>query len=159
MLRIRCVAALVMLCGCGRVEAGAPEHPERLDGGWTLELRLTDPVQLNRDATRTPPVRGEVVLVENGPIHDAGLGGAPTHFGTYTADLHPFALPRPPAGRVPTLALRLLRSDSVEAVLDPGEAGSLDLAGKLAGDSVAGRWRYSAGRGGEARGWFVMRHR
>jgi hypothetical protein len=47
----------------------------------------------------------------------------------------------------------------VEIALDPEPGRPVLLAGRLAGDSVAGHWRYEWGRSTGASGRFVMRRR
>jgi hypothetical protein len=153
------IAALAGVAACDEARPAKADHPERLDGTWTLELQLREPLRLVAGRARTPTLRGEAFLRENGPVTvAAGLDGTPTHYGTHAVDLRPFGLPRPARGTVPTVAARLIGADSVEAVLDPGAPGELTLRGSLHGDSVAGRWRYSSGRAGSAAGRFVMHH-
>jgi hypothetical protein len=151
-------AMVAASCGFGGSRPPGADRPQRLDGQWSLEFRLGTAVRLGTDAARVLPVRGEAFLIENGVRdHVTGLRGAPTHYGTYAADFGAFEIEHPPRGRVPGLAVRLAGGDSVEAVLDPGSLDEFRLAGRLAGDSVVGEWRYDAGRRVGAGGPFVMR--
>jgi hypothetical protein len=141
--------ALLAACGGSGGSAGAGD-PERLDGRWAVDLRLEAPLRLRGDTAPTV-VHGEIVLID-----DPAPRGGPTHYGAYAADFAPFGF-APRTGRVPAVAARLLRGDSVEIELDQGGSRRVMLRGKLAGDSVAGHWRYDAGRRRAAAGRFVMR--
>ena len=160
-LRLRALPwSLALLGACGG--AGGPsahvDRPERLDGRWTMVLRLEEPIQLHGD-TLAGPVRGEISLIDNRAVRSApGLAGRPTHYGAYAADFAPFGFTAG-AGGVPTAVARLLDADSVEIALAPGPDRPVVLAGRLAGDSVTGRWRYEWGRATGAAGRFVMRRR
>jgi hypothetical protein len=153
-------ALLALLAACGG--AGGPSartaHPERLDGRWSVALRLEEPMQLHGDTAAAGTVRGEIALIDDSVAQTfAGLGGRPTHYGVFAADFARFGFAAG-AGRVPTAVARLL-DDSVEIALDPEPGRPVVLAGRLAGDSVAGRWRYEWGRSAGASGRFVMRRR
>ena len=150
---------LALLAGCGAgVRPGSADRPERLDGRWAMVLRLEEPIQLLGD-TAAGPVRGELSLIDNRAVRSApGLAGRPTHYGVYAADFAPFGFAAG-VGRVPTAVARLLGADSVEIALDPEGERAVVLAGRLAGDSVAGHWSYEWGRTTGAAGRFVMRRR
>jgi hypothetical protein len=143
--------ALLAACGGTGGRSAVTGRPERLEGRWSVDLRLERPLQLHRDTAAAGTVHAELVLIRN----PAPQGG-PTHFGAYAADFAPFGFASR-AGRVPAVAARLLGGDSVEIALDPGGSRRVMLRGKLAGDSVAGHWRYDAGRRRAAAGRFVMR--
>jgi hypothetical protein len=152
---------LALLAACGG--AGGPSartaHPERLDGRWSLALRLEEPMQLHGDTAAAGTVRGEIALIDDSLARTVtGLGGQPTHYGVFAADFARFGFAAS-AGRVPTAVARLLDADSVEIALDPEPGRPVILAGRLAGDSVAGHWRYEWGRSTGASGRFVMRRR
>jgi hypothetical protein len=162
-VRLRRLTSLVLpvLAACGGADghAGREAQPGRLDGRWSVELRLEQPMQLRGDTARAGTVRGEIALIDNPLGRSAtGLGGRPTHSGSYAADFTPFGFTTS-ARHVPTAVARLLDPDSVEIVLDPEPGHPLVLAGRLASDSVAGHWRYAWGRSAGAAGRFVMRRR
>jgi len=148
---------LLAAAACSRADASRPDHPERLDGAWTVELRLEQPATLTRDTLGVPPVRGTVVLLENERVRGAaGLSGAPTHVGVYSADLAPLALRS--GGEVPTLVARMAAGDSVEIAFDPARGHPFVGRGVLAGDSVTGHWWAGGGRtAGRSSCRFVMR--
>jgi len=152
---------LALLAACGGAD-GHParvDRPERLDGRWSVALRLEEPIQLHGDTAVAGTVRGEIALIDNpAPRAAPGLGGSPTHYGVYAADFAPFGFATG-AAPVPTAVARLLDADSVEIALDPEADHAVVLAGRLAGDSVAGHWRYESGRAAAAAGRFVMRRR
>ncbi|HVG43656.1 MAG TPA: hypothetical protein VM890_02965 [Longimicrobium sp.] len=152
---------LALLAACGGAD-GHParvDRPERLDGRWSVALRLEEPMQLHGDTVAAGTVRGEIALIDNPAVRVApGLGGTPTHYGVYAADFARFGFAAG-AGQVPTAVARLLDADSVEIALDPAPGRPVVLAGRLAGDSVAGHWRYAWGRSAAAAGRFVMRRR
>jgi len=149
---------LALLAACGGGTPGRADRPERLDGHWAMVLRLEEPIQLRGD-TAAGPVRGEISLIDNHVVErEPGFSGRPTHYGVYAADFAPFGFAAG-AGRVPTAVARLLDADSVEIALDPEPGRPVVLAGRLAGDSVAGHWRYEWGRSTGAAGRFVMRRR
>ena len=149
-----------LLAACGGADGSVRgEHPERLDGRWNVVLRLEEPMQLHGDTVAAGTVRGEIALIDNPAVRAApGLGGRPTHYGVYAADFARFGFAAG-AGQVPTAVARLLDADSVEIALDPEPGRPVVLAGRLAGDSVAGHWRYAWGRSAAAAGRFVMRRR
>jgi hypothetical protein len=152
---------LVLLAGCGAGgrpgSVDQPNRPERLDGRWAMVLRLEEPIELHGD-TAAGPVRGELSLIDNHTVgREPGIPGRPTHYGVYAADFAPFGFAG--VGGVPTAVARLLDADSVEIALDPEPGRPVVLAGRLAGDSVAGHWRYEWGRSTGAAGRFVMRRR
>lgn len=153
-------ATLLLLAGvaCGRTAADQPEHPERLDGEWTVEFHLEHPATLTQNTARVPPVRGTVVLLENERARRIeGFSGVPTHYGVYSADLRPLGLGI--GGQVPTLVARLAGADSVEIAFDPEQGRRFVGRGALAGDSVAGHWSAGSGRtAGRSSGRFVMHH-
>jgi hypothetical protein len=149
---------LPLASACGHVGiAGRTEHPERLDGEWTVEFRLEHPATLTRDTSGL--VRGTVVLLESGQAGAvAGLSGAPTHYGVYAANLRPLGLRG--GGGVPALAARLGGADSVEIAFGPEQGHAFVGRGTLAGDSVIGHWWTEGGRTtGRGSGRFVMRRR
>jgi hypothetical protein len=143
-------------CGRGGNDA-APVRPQRLDGAWTVELRLEHSATLTRAAAAVPPVRGTVVLLENERARRIpGLSGVPTHYGVYSADLRTLDLGT--AGQVPTLVARLAGADSVEIAFDPERGHAFVGRGTLEGDSIRGRWWTPAGRTvGRSSGRFTMR--
>jgi hypothetical protein len=140
------ILLLLAGAGCARAKAnGAPEHPERLDGAWTMELNLEHPATLTRETNAVPPVRGTVVLLENEEARVvSGASGVPTHYGVYSADVRPLGLGS--EGQVPTIAARLVGADSVEIAFEPEQGHGLAGRGVLAGDSVVGRWWTAGGR-------------
>jgi hypothetical protein len=151
--------ALLAACGAADGRSARADHPERLDGRWSVALRLEEPMQLRGDTAAAGTVRGEIALIDNPAVRAvAGLGGSPTHYGVYAADFAPFGFAAG-TGHVPTAVARLLDADSVEIALDPEPGRPVVLAGRLAGDSVAGHWRYTWGRAAGAAGRFVMRRR
>lgn len=152
-------SALLLLLGsaaCGRAgHAAQADHPERLDGPWTLELRVEHPITASAVTPHPDPVRGSVVLMENAPAAPAVPAGD-THYGAYAADLR--ALGVNPAAGVPTLVARMAGADSVQFTVEPGTARPLHARGRLDGDSVAGHWWTEGGRvAGGSSGRFVLR--
>lgn len=157
-------ALLVAAAACDRSRPGAPPGgvPDRLEGSWMLELRLEHPAQLGGGTAATRPVRGEVVLLVSGGGRPRRLeepGSLPTHYGSHGVDTRPFGIALRRGGRVPTVSVRPAGADSVVLTLDPdAPGGGLTVAGRLAGDSVAGRWRWHGpGRSPGASGRFTMR--
>lgn len=149
---------LLAAAACARAKAnGAPEHPERLDGAWMMEVHLEHPATLTRETSAIPPVRGTMVLLENEPARRiSGVSGVPTHFGVYSADLRPLGLGS--EGAVPTLAARLVGADTVEIAFEPAQGHGFAGRGVLAGDSVAGLWWAAGGRAApRSTGRFSMR--
>ncbi len=159
-LRFRALPLLALLaaCGGGVGRSARADHPERLDRRWAIDLRLEEPIELRGDTAAAGTVRGEIALIDNRAPRSSLVAGQPTHFGVYAADFAPFGFTAS-AGRIPTAAARLLGPDSVEISLDPAGGQAVMLRGKLAGDSIVGRWRYDAGRSAGAAGRFVMRGR
>ncbi|HEV7588727.1 MAG TPA: hypothetical protein VGO40_11490 [Longimicrobium sp.] len=151
--------ALLAACAGAGGGLGRADRPERLDGRWSMALRLEEPMQLHSDTAAAGTVRGEIALIADSVSPAVpGLGARPTHYGVYTADFARFGFGAS-AGRVPTAVARLMDADSVEIALDPEPGRPVMLAGRLAGDSVAGHWRYEWGRSAGASGRFVMRRR
>jgi len=149
---------LFAACGVAGGRPARPDHPERLDRRWALDLRLEEPLALRGDTLTAGTVRGEIALIDNPAVRGALVAGRPTHFGVYTADFAPFGF-TVATGGIPTAAARLLGADSVEISLDPADGRAVVLRGRLAGDSIVGHWRYEAGRSAAAAGRFVMRGR
>ena len=151
--------ALLAACGGAGGRSARADRPERLDGRWSVSLRLEEPIRLHGDTAAAGTVRGEIALIDDPVARSApGLGGSSTHYGVYAADFARFGFAAG-AARVPTAVARLLDADSVEIALDPEAGHAVRLAGRLAGDSVAGHWRYVSGRSAAAAGRFVMRRR
>ena len=152
---------LALLAACGGTAGGLAraDRPERLDGRWSLALRLEEPFLLHGDTAAAGTVRGEIALIDDSLVRAAPeLGGRPTHYGVYAADFARFGFAASADG-VPTAVARLLAADSVEIALEPEAGRAVVLAGRLTGDSVAGHWRYEWGRSTGAAGRFVMRRR
>lgn len=151
-------AAVLALAGCGEAgPIGQLGGDPRLGGGWTAEFQVVTPMRLTTDTLPVASVIADLVLMENNQVQTVPrLHGPPTHYGAYGGDFRAFGLPVPPAGRVPTVAARLARGDSVEMVLD-GIGSGLVLTGRLDSDSIAGRWNYAGDRTGGAHGTFVLR--
>jgi hypothetical protein len=151
-------AALLGLAACGETGyTGELGGDPRLRGNWTAEFQVASPLRLRSDTTTVRTVHGEVVLMENRLLYTyPRLHGAPTHYGTYNADFRSMGLLVPAAGKIPTIAARITRADSVEMVMDGVGSGVL-LTGRLDADSIAGRWTYAGDRAGGANGTFVLR--
>jgi hypothetical protein len=153
---------VIATAACDRSRPAPPgEEPGNLEGSWTLELRLEHPPQLRADTGAMKPVRGEVALLRNSRPRraDGEMRNLPTHYGSHTLDVRSFGIPLPPAGRVPTVSARLAKGDSVVLILEPeARGGGLTVAGRLKGDSAAGRWWWHGpGRSPGASGRFTMR--
>lgn len=152
--RTSALLLLLASAACGRDgHAARPQHPERLDGAWSMEFRVEHPI--TAPATPPAPVRGSVLLMENAPAAPA-VPARDTHYGAYTGDLS--ALGVTPAAGVPTLVARMAGADSVQFTVDGGTARPLHARGRLYGDSVAGHWWTDGGRvAGGSSGRFVLR--
>ncbi|HYJ80030.1 MAG TPA: hypothetical protein VEW03_10535 [Longimicrobiaceae bacterium] len=154
------VLAVTAACERSEPESAPHDAPAPLTGTWALELRLERPPQLLVDTAAVWPVRGEVVLLpESGRASETPHRA--THYGSHTVDVRPFGISLRGRGRVPT-AVAWPAADSVQLTLDPdAPGGGLSLAGRLAGDSAAGRWWWHGpGQGSAgASGRFVLRRR
>jgi hypothetical protein len=168
MRRIRLLgwaALLATVAACDRSRPGTARDDAtgNLEGRWTLELRLEHPAQLRADTAEMKPVRGVVVLLRNRPPRrpDGEARSLPTLYGSHTLDVRPFGIALRRAGPVPTVSARPAGADSVVLTLDPdAPGGGLTLAGRLAGDSAAGRWWWHGpGRSAGASGRFTLRRK
>jgi hypothetical protein len=166
MRRIRLLAGWAGLvaaaAACDRPQAAAPpgDAPGDLEGRWTLELRLEHPAQLRVDTAAMKPLRGEVALLRSSPPRrPRETTDLPAYHGTHTVDARPFGIVLRRRGSVPTVSARPAGGDSVVITLDPdAPGGRLTAAGRLAGDSVAGRWWWHGpGRSTGASGRFTLR--
>jgi hypothetical protein len=165
--RVVAVPVILALLTAAALGCGKPGEPvnesivRRLEGTWTLTARLERPSRLTLPVVDTPPVTGLLSLIgaESSAEPIAGLSGPPTHYGVFACDFASFGFElrtEPPE----PVALARLVGDSVEVVLGTGDR-VVHLAGRLAGDSVAGVWWRPPGRSlGAATGTFVLhRHR
>jgi hypothetical protein len=151
---------LLALAACGSPPAGEePPNARVLDGVWTVDFTLESPL-LPGHMPRQQTLHGELALLRNATLGDQpDLSGRPTHSGSYAARFRPFGFEVGGGPGTPALEARLTTGDSVEISLQPGHPAGVRMLGVLAGDSVAGTWRYDHARGGIASGRFVMRRR
>ena len=156
------VAMLLVLvpaaCERARPPSDAP-GADALTGEWSAELAVTQPLAGRALAADAAPARGTISLLrDEGGRRVRGLGGPATHVGARTLHLRPFGFdPRPP-GNVPGVAARWMPPDSVELAFEStGPDETFTIRGRLAGDSIAGRWHYGSRGAGGASGSAVMR--
>lgn len=158
---------LALLAGCddGHAASAAVDSPEanRLDGSWTIELRILRlgfaPVNGRERGART--VRGEIVLVANHWLRRSEELPRPTHYGTYDIDFRAFDFDPRHGGELPRVAARVRGRDSIDVVLEPDDPReSVELHGAWRGDSIVGEWSLEPVRaGGDAAGSFTMSRR
>ena len=171
-VRARLIAAgcLMLLAACG---GGVPRRsdveqqpPRRLDGDWTLSLRLERGMSLaSTPATLPFTLRGTLTMMMNqrADVSFASIT-APTQIGVYALRLDSLGLAPWQAGDVPTVAARELNPsspatsrDSIVIVLNPAMPTRLvRLTGAFAGDVARGTWTAESPLGGG--GTFEMRH-
>ena len=151
---------LLALAACGAPPAAEePPNARVLDGVWAVDFTLESPLLPGR-MPRQQTLHGELALLRNATLGDQPeLSGRPTHSGSYAARFLPFGSEVDGGSGTPALEARLTAGDSVEISLQPGDPAGVRMLGVLAGDSVAGTWRYDHDRGGIASGRFVMRRR
>jgi len=154
---IRFVALLALAACTGPArEARQPVNAALLDGAWTVDFSLESPL-LPGHMPRRRTLRGELALLHDAALAGAdGLSGLPTHAGSYAARFAPFGFEIDGGRVMPVLEARVAGS-AVEISLQPGDPSGVRMSGVLAGDSVAGTWRYDRYRAGAASGRFVMR--
>lgn len=155
---------IAMLAGCddGYGASATVDSPEarRLDGSWTIELRV-DRLGLEPVGARAPDVRavrGEIALVPNHWLVGGEDLPRPTHFGSYDIDFDAVGFDPRHRGDPPRVAARTRGRDSVDIVLEPDDPHeSVRLHGAWRNDSLVGRWELEPVRtGGDAAGSFVM---
>jgi hypothetical protein len=154
-------AALLLAAALAACEA--PHRPppgagadDALSGVWSARLVMTTP--LVGRAVTPDTVRGTITLLRDDRRGQVpGLGGAPTHVGAHTLHLDPYGIALP-ENVVPGVASRLLPGDSVEMAFELARADqAFTVRGRLAGDSITGRWHYSGHATGGAAGRAVLR--
>ena len=158
---------LAMLAGCddGYGASTAVDSPEarRLDGAWTIELRVArlgfEPVSPRERGIRM--VRGELALVANHWLAGGTDLPHPTHYGTYDIDFEELGFDPRHGGELPQVAARTRGRDSVDIVLEPDDPHeSVQLHGAWRGDSIVGEWSLEPVRaGGDASGSYTMSRR
>ena len=158
---------IVMLAGCddGYGASATVDSPEarRLDGSWTIELRVNrlgfEPV--NGRGRGVHMVRGEIGLVANHWLRGSEDLPRPTHYGTYDIDFKALDFDPRHGGELPRVAARTRGRDSVDLVLEPADPHeSVQLHGAWRGDSIVGQWSLEPVRaGGDAAGSFTMSRR
>lgn len=162
---VAAVIAVLASCDDGYGASTAADSPEarRLDGAWTIELRVDrlgfEAVNARGRGART--VRGEIALVTN-----HWLGGGedlprPTHYGTYDIDFSVLGFDPRHGGELPRVAARARGRDSVDIVLEPNDPHeSVQLHGAWRADSIVGTWSLEPVRaGGDAAGRYAMSRR
>lgn len=159
------LAAALALPACREAAPDRPSHP--MDGEWTVTLVMDAPAQ-GRAMPASREIRGRFVfsprilwLEEDQPpasvvIGRSGVDLAPFFGGAYARDVSTTVM-----GPVQADFFREtfadVTGDSVDIVTIPRMShGGLSLTGRIAGDSVAGRWTQNAYCCG-ASGRFVMR--
>lgn len=133
-----------------------PAGAGAIDGLWEVCLEA-DPEADARPPRVIDTVAGFLMLSRAASFGRpwTHVGGRPDAYGTYTIDLARLGIGRDPRLPVPLAGARL-EGDSLRIVLDPfGSHGSISLEGRLAGDTVRGRWWEDAYVGGH-RGTFRM---
>ena len=152
------LALVPAACERARPPSDAP-GADAVTGEWSAEFVVTQPLAGRAHAAGAPPARGTISLLrDDGGRRVRGLGGPATHVGAQTMHLRPFGFdPRPP-GNVPGVAARWIAPDSVELAFESAAPDqTFTIRGRLAGDSIAGRWHYSSRGAGGASGRAVMR--
>lgn len=161
-----CLAAALATAACGEAASTKPTHP--MDGEWAVTLVMDAPAE-GQAMPAAREIRGRFVFSPGLTIPDSGEPPPSVAIGRSGVDMAPF-FGDPYARDVGTTVMGpmtadfhremyadLTGGDSAEIILIPRMShGSLRLAGRLAGDSVAGEWVQSAYRFG-ARGRFTMR--
>ena len=157
--------AMLASCDDGYSATAAGDSPaaRRLDGSWTIELRVDrlgfEPVDTRARGVRT--VRGEIGLVANHWLRGGEDLPRPTHYGTYDIDFKALDFDPRHGGELPRVAARARGRDSVDVVLEPDDLHeSVQLHGAWRGDSIVGQWSLEPVRaGGDAAGRFTMSRR
>lgn len=117
----------------------------RLSGIWCMELEVTAPA-LGRDSLSERYLAGAVSLI---PVEAGEQEGPSSHWGLWTGAFQSVGVRPPAVGQMPTAEARSLPADSVVIVLNPAYThGAMYIHGRLAGDSISGRWEVT----GYARG-------
>jgi len=161
-LSIALLAATIAGCDDGHGAGVAADTPDarRLDGAWTIELRVDrlrlEPMTGAAGTNRS--VRGEIALVANHWLAGGDDLPRPTHYGTYDIDFSTLGFDPRHSGQLPRAAALMRDGDSLELVLEPDDPReSVHLQGVWRGDSIAGRWSLEPVRaGGDAAGSYTM---
>jgi len=163
-------ALLVAVGACGDASSGragtGQRPPHRLDGTWTLGLRLERPMSLSRTPVALPFTVSGVVMLMTNERSDVSFASvaAPTQIGVYALSLDSLGLISWPRDAVPTVAAREVVSpsppetsrDSVLIVLNPATPGRmLHLSGRILDGTIRGKWTAESPLGGG--GTFEMR--
>ena len=154
------VMAMLASCDDGYDASAGADSPEarRLDGGWTIELRVArlgfEPVTPRGDQV----VRGELALVANHWLKGSEDLPQPTHYGSYDIPFEKLGFDPRHRGELPRVAARTRGRDSVDMALEPDDPHeSVQLHGAWRGDSIVGEWSLEPVRaGGDAAGSFML---
>jgi hypothetical protein len=114
-----------------------------------MKLQLIRSPIIALDASHLPrEIRGKVELLVNTSLDRKFDGvGIPTNYGSYDVDLTGFGFDPRPQGMPPTAVAGLVAGDSVAILLSPGsDTETMILVGRLAAETVSGRWRVSLER-------------
>ena len=138
------LTAALAACGASDRPPGSG-GPDPLTGVWSAELVLTRPMLGRPDSATAGAARGRIALLREDRLREApGLTGAPTHVGTHTLSLRRFGFEPGQRGDMPGGVARWVPPDSVELAFEsPGGGEAFTIRGRLAGDSITGRWHYS----------------
>jgi hypothetical protein len=161
-----CMSAALL--GCEHENAAARTRlldspaARSLVGAWDVTFRMDVATAVVARASEAAPITGTLVLAEDryGRANSRDLDD-PTHDGVYDVDFTPFGFSSRAAGDVPIAVARVAPAaagDSLYVVLSPGTSRlSVQMAGRLTGDSAAGEWSASAFSAGGGAGTFTMR--
>lgn len=152
---------LLALAACGGVrarDAAWERHAASLAGHWAVRFDYGPAVRAG-DPRPDPPVNGSIDLTINRTVdRDYPRIGVPTNYGTYAIAFRGLG-GSPSGGRVPALVAGV-DSDSVFVFFETDrESFSLQMRGRLAGDSLRGSWIAAQSRGTIAAGTFTMTRR
>jgi hypothetical protein len=135
---------------------------QRLIGIWDARFQLDRPLFGSTDGKVDRNVPGELAFLPNRWVtRTYPTMRSATVYGSYDVDFTPFGFDPRSNDETPTAVAGWLGSDSLEIIIgDPESDLSVQMDGRIAGDSIAGGWRVVIARSYGSGGRFTMvRHR
>jgi hypothetical protein len=164
-LRVYVVAVILVACSdrSALVKQAAAASNQRLIGIWDVHFQLERPLfAVGGSSAINQHVSGEVAFLPNRWVTRAyPTMNSATVYGSYDVDFTPFGFDPRSNDETPTAVAGWRSADSLEIIIgDPDSDLSVQLDGRLAGDSIIGGWRVMIARSGGSGGRFVMiRHK
>lgn len=166
MSRIVLAAVFLGSVACDSRAPGLTDEDLRLaahvTGVWDATLVREEAwLDSTRRDTLFPPVHGALTLLETSE-HSVieGLPKVSTHVGVYDIPMAALRIALPSSGKSARVFASVASPDSVVAQLRPdGASAALVLQGRIAGDSIGGRWTYAGRSVGGLGGTFVLHRR